>query len=1076
MKSVFFIRTNDNRPYILVTVLSGGTEFQPLTGDADDVARALGEAYNKRPIKKNELDGALDDDLSIEGPLVINRDSRKLIASFLEEANIPKYEEGTKPPVVSGKVGYSSDIADVALDSFPKEVRKNAIEYKALAFVADQTKTTFNYEVKRVRALWDPTLSIPGTNRRGGWRCPTGTRYGGQITDRFGRNCGWGVARRIANAITNIGERLEDVDDRRRGRRVNRRNERMAARLRGDAREGRLEGAARRVAERLEGDDTAPSTPQAGSGRERPDWMPDWADESYNPLYQRMFGRGRGTETAEETPTPTRHVRRRRTNLRDSERRRMEREVQEPNAPRTEDEQEQRQPRPQRAPRRRGQAVNQDETASDIGDAPRAGESYDDYINRKYSEYKARVEDIQRRGGQAGLLTRDEWYKFNRNNLRETWGRANGGEIPNEENVAPRPQRQPRPRAPRRRRVNASNAQAAETANRRPRPEDQPIPQSRPNVRPTRVRAVDANEDIDTQKRNAIRNIPADATAAERREYRDYVNQFDPAEDGAGVPVLMQFGEWREFNNQVRRANGQRPLGPRKQRRPQNPPEPPAAPEPDLGGSIPDARSERNVYNQFRENGLPDTAYWRQQDFPEGEVRAELERRFGRYYDNNNQRNARGDYVNSMIRRRGQQPAPQGVPPQPPAPQPQAQPQFQLPSQPPQPPQAPARPQGPVRRRRRNANATEPVDTEAIASARVRNSGRKNLASRNDAVQYLHQGNGNLADVPDGVVVDAVIDDELKDVPGGRDMNPNDIVKNGFGGVGAQYENRRYKFEVVKNTSGRSYRWNVTKVTDKNTGEVWFMKSSGYGQNDGLLENIGMHAAQALQFPNDENHLRIGNPADDRSGRATRWMMMRSIDQWNHGNAQYGGRKWKEIERIAPAEKAQIYEGDAARIAVLDFIFDNQDRHRRNFMFNVDQRGRTRLGLIDHGLLFGGRIGEGGARDATPAQLRAKADAIVASPGVNVYRAAANNGILGLGSVYRHRDQQSRQRFAATVRRSVEKLEKDLDTILSKQRIEANGAKMTRLEVAHLEQMTRVARARIEWLKNNQEDLVRLFG
>jgi hypothetical protein len=108
--------------------------------------------------------------------------------------------------------------------------------------------------------MWDPSLSIPGTDRRGGWRCPVGTRYGGQITDRFGRNCGWGVARRIANAITNIGDRLENIDDRRRGRRVERRNNRMIERLRRDERGGRLERGLRGVADVLEGGETSRPT------------------------------------------------------------------------------------------------------------------------------------------------------------------------------------------------------------------------------------------------------------------------------------------------------------------------------------------------------------------------------------------------------------------------------------------------------------------------------------------------------------------------------------------------------------------------------------------------------------------------------------------------------------------------------------------------------------------------------------------------------------------------------------------------------------------------------------------------
>jgi hypothetical protein len=76
--------------------------------------------------------------------------------------------------------------------------------YRAKSFISERDTSSIAYEVKRTRAVFDDSLAIPGTNRRGGWRCPPGTRYGGQITDRFGRNCGWGVSRRLANEISEV--------------------------------------------------------------------------------------------------------------------------------------------------------------------------------------------------------------------------------------------------------------------------------------------------------------------------------------------------------------------------------------------------------------------------------------------------------------------------------------------------------------------------------------------------------------------------------------------------------------------------------------------------------------------------------------------------------------------------------------------------------------------------------------------------------------------------------------------------------------------------------------------------------
>lgn len=196
---------------------------------------------------------------------------------------------------------------------------QNIVDFKAKSFLSEQNTSTMAYEVKAVRAMWDPSLSIPGTNRRGGWRCPVGTRYGGQITDRFGRSCGWGVARRIANQISDIGQRLENVDDARRGRRIARRERRILARLNpqgGQA--GRLERGLRGVAERLDGGDT----PRPRGARRRT-----------------VVARPPSVDTPEAprelTPAPRPQRRRRAPNVRDSEQRRMDREIEQPGAPRT---------------------------------------------------------------------------------------------------------------------------------------------------------------------------------------------------------------------------------------------------------------------------------------------------------------------------------------------------------------------------------------------------------------------------------------------------------------------------------------------------------------------------------------------------------------------------------------------------------------------------------------------------------------------------------------------------------------------------------------------------------------------
>ena len=376
-------------------------------------------------------------------------------------------------------------------------MQRNEVNFKALTFISEQTASTFNYEVKGVRALWDPSLSIPGTNRRGGWRCPVGTRYGGQITDRFGRSCGWGVARRIANQIADIGERLESIDDRKRNNRLAKRNARMQRLLARQQKPGLLERGARGVAQALDGGQTPQQRPRIPVRQQRPQ-IP--VQPPQLPV----------TDIDSVPPRP----RRRRGNLRESEQRRMERELVEPGAPRT-------------------------------GEPPKPNESR----GRRRASTQQGAKRTVRRKPEADFV---------------------------------------------------DGAKPVPTA----------VPQRKPPSAPPKPLVVEP----------------------------------DP-----------------NFN------------------------------APDLGGSLPDARSERNVRNRFREEGLPDTAYWREEDFPEGEGKAELERRFGRYYGEDKKRNARGDYVNRRIKAGAGKPANRSKPPaRPKAP-------SEIPSPPPMPPtpKAPNAPAGP---------------------------------------------------------------------------------------------------------------------------------------------------------------------------------------------------------------------------------------------------------------------------------------------------------------------------------------------------------------------------------------------
>jgi hypothetical protein len=457
MDSVFIISDRVKKPFMVVISRAKGTEFKPLTSDAKNLSRYLIDEYKKQPITKGELSQVIDESMDIQGPSPINSATKKKIERLISESELPKYPKGTSPPknetLLSAKSAHVVkhlpvlSISEVAISEFSTIEHRNVIQYKAASFVSDQTKTTFNYEVKRVRAMWDPSLSIPGTDRRGGWRCPVGTRYGGQITDRFGRNCGWGVARRIANAITNIGDRLENIDDRRRGRRVERRNARMIERLRRDERGGRLERGLGAVADVLDGG----GSPRPTGATRRPRELTP-APEALPSAKRPKPRREEKPETAVKPRPKPRVV----TPVED-----REPEAPRPAAPR----------RPRAVPKPKDSPEGSKLTPKEAGDV-RANEEFPDYVNRKYNEYAKRVREIREGGGNAGMLRRAEWYAINKDNLRDAWGNANGRVAPESfEPPAPRPRR---PRNNRNRRRNASDANAEASASRRPKPEDKP--------------------------------------------------------------------------------------------------------------------------------------------------------------------------------------------------------------------------------------------------------------------------------------------------------------------------------------------------------------------------------------------------------------------------------------------------------------------------------------------------------------------------------------------------------------------------------------------------------------------------
>lgn len=549
------------------------------------------DEYAARAITKQQLSATLDNSMDVEGPVVANRANKVKIDELIAKAKKTQEVE----PIESAKEQKSAELVpvislmDARLDYLENSEWRNAVQFKAKSFIADVNKSTFAYEVKRTRAVFDDSLAIPGTNRRGGWRCPPGTRYGGQITDRFGRNCGWGVSRRLANEIADLGERLEDAGDKRRERRVVRRNERVGRRL---AQGGRLERAARRVGDALESNnrasgDTVDSPKPRGAGLlERVAGRVGNALDSENNGGRRRrrgnrggavgafvqgFRQGwNGEDTPESEIPSTRTPKIPMGGVRDPKPRvfdqgmarpedlipeggflpdggqtrrpatprrpkapqarpakpRQPRAPRQPNGldgggqgvrPRPGDIVPERQPRQPRQP----QVDNVSGTPVPAG-APRVGETLEQYKTRKFNEHQQRVREINDAGGNAGFLRREEWEKFHGPAIEENWNRA---------------QQRNAGRGARR---TATDAGAARTATRRPKPADAP----------------DANQPARRQRKpfNAPGQRGVNDLAAARRK-REFIEQENPAQRG-DYKIVKHNGKYYVVSKaEVDRAN-----------------------------------------------------------------------------------------------------------------------------------------------------------------------------------------------------------------------------------------------------------------------------------------------------------------------------------------------------------------------------------------------------------------------------------------------------------------------------------------------------------------------------------------
>jgi hypothetical protein len=365
-----------------------------------------------------------------------------------------------------------------------------------------------------------------------------------------------------------------------------------------------------------------------------------------------------------------------------------------------------------------------------------------------------------------------------------------------------------------------------------------------------------------------------------------------------------------------------------------------------------------------------------------------------------------------------------------------------------------------------------------------------NETNIDEAIKHIHDDGGSLDDIPDEIVFDAIVDGELRQYNMGDPYDMDEVLADGFGGAN-EWENKRFRFEILadKTTEDTGGLWQVVKVYDKVSGKEYYMKKSYYARNEAVLEMVGARAGEILEFPNHPNRVRVDRLRQmdnlNDNGRFARWIMTESSQDWDIGGGSSPSSIGRNPQDAANVRGIDIEERDVARMAVLDLVLHNQDRHPGNWQIITDERGRQRFIPLDHGMLGGGRVGnyDDMNEEITPRDLTNWADETIDEfelNGLDIYDDGFqvwNNGLHHARNYYEHDERfpEQRARFLAVVRNATNKLEQEFDNMFDFDRIQENGVELSELEKAHLVALKRVARHRLDWLKQNPEALVAFF-
>ena len=368
-----------------------------------------------------------------------------------------------------------------------------------------------------------------------------------------------------------------------------------------------------------------------------------------------------------------------------------------------------------------------------------------------------------------------------------------------------------------------------------------------------------------------------------------------------------------------------------------------------------------------------------------------------------------------------------------------------------------------------------------------------------NAVVAVHDENASLEDISDPLFAAVVFDENMVDAKGnpledsfGDLVNFEDIFNGTFQpDEDFEFENTRFKFtqkkENVYKDPDYGDLWSVYKVEDKVTGQKWWIKASAYGLNDALLEDVGMEAAAIFNFAakNDPKHIRISGVVNHHNhGRPLRWTAMQDIDQWEPP-ANGDQLSWVDARDGGGLDGDKVSLEDMANIFVMDYVLDNQDRHGHNFKVATDANGVQRLGIIDNGLMFGGRaydlLNVSRFNKLTKAEINQVASDREA---LNVKEYAEGTGNILISSFdfpksFKDRlinSQFARDEFNLQVKYAIETMRENIDKILDEQRLDNKGIKLDATELAHLKAMKIVADARLKYIEANPNAFAEFLG